>query len=130
MQPAKKAFTFIEVIVALAIVAIALTALLRLHLISINMTDRTNVRTQAVLLAQSKMDEVTADVSPYVGVTNGTIRRNQLDFNWQRRITELNIPQLDKNDFDTLRRVDVDVSWKHGNNNKHINLTTYVTNVK
>ena len=130
MRHAKNAFTFIEVIVALAIVAIAITALLRLHLISINMTDRTNTRIQAVLLAQSKMDEVITDVSPYVGVTNGTIRQNQLDFNWQRSITELHLPQLDKNDFDTLRRVDVDVSWKHGNNNKHINLTTYVTHAK
>ena len=44
-------FTFIEVVMALAIVSIALVALLRLHLVSIRMADTINVRSHPLLLA-------------------------------------------------------------------------------
>ena len=52
-----KAFTFIEVIVALTVVSISLLALLRLHLISIRMTETAEITSQAVFLADQKLAE-------------------------------------------------------------------------
>ena len=45
----RKAFTLVEVIVALVIVSISLLGLIRLHLISISMADAAEITSQAVL---------------------------------------------------------------------------------
>ena len=127
MKYCKNAFTLIEVVVALAIVAIAVAALLRLQLISINTTDSTAATTQALSLAQQKMDETLANLSTLSGTDQGTTCYGSDQLNWKRQITDLNLQNLNKNDFAPLRRVLVDVSWKQGSHNKHISLTTYVT---
>ncbi|MBN2376890.1 MAG: prepilin-type N-terminal cleavage/methylation domain-containing protein [Sedimentisphaerales bacterium] len=126
MQYNKNGFTFIEILAALAIVAIAVVALLRLQLISINMTDRTDLTTRALFLAQQKIDETLALLSPPSGTDHGTIRRDAGELNWKREITDLNINRLNQSDFAPLRRVLVEVSWKQGNHNKQISLTTYI----
>ena len=122
----RNGFTFIEILVALAIVAIAVIALLRLQLISINMTDQTDLTTRALFLAQQKIDESLAHLSPPPGTDHGTVRRDAGNMNWKREITDLNINRLNQSDFAPLRRVLVEVSWKRGNHNKHISLTTYI----
>jgi len=127
MKHYKNGFTLIEVVIALAIVAIAVAALLRLQLISINMTSSTATTTQALFLAQQKMDETLANLSYPSGTDQGTIQQGRDELNWKREITDLQLQNLNKNDFAPLRRVLVDVSWKQGNHNKHISLTTYVT---
>ena len=58
-----RAFTFVEVVVALTIVSISLLALLRLHLISIRAVSKAQVKTQAVFLANEKIAEKINDVS-------------------------------------------------------------------
>jgi len=128
MHSKNNAFTLIEVIAALAVVAIAMVALIRLHLISINMTDSTDVSTQAALLAQEKMTAALSDAlsDRPIASQGGDIRQNNRQFNWQSQITDLHLPQLDGSDLTGLRRVRTDVSWKHGRHDKHVTLTTYV----
>ena len=48
-------FTLLEIMVALAIVAIALVPLLRLHLLSLDATIRSQDLTTAILLAQGQL---------------------------------------------------------------------------
>ena len=123
-------FTLIEVLVALAVVAIAVSALLRLQLISIKMTDNTVVSTHALFLAQQKMDETIAQSSLGAGTATGSITLNNRELNWRRTVTDLCLPELDRKDFALLRRVEIDVNWTRGSADKRLNLTTYVTDIK
>ena len=125
-----RAFTFIEVVVALAIVSISMLTLLRLHIISINMVDKAQITSQAVFLADEKIAETLAAGYPEEGTNSGTVEKNGLTLNWQTKVTNLRLAQLDEVDITGLRKVHVDVSWKQGVNPKHLRMSTYVADRK
>jgi len=80
-------FTLLEVVVALAIVAIALVPLLRLHLLSLDATVRAQDLTTAVLLAQGRMAAMRAFPDP--GEEDGTFEDPELTrFRWHTTVTE------------------------------------------
>jgi prepilin-type N-terminal cleavage/methylation domain-containing protein len=120
-----KAFTFIEVIVALTIVSISLLALFRLHLISIRMTETAEITSQAVFLAAEKMAEKLASEQKE-DFDSGIVEKNGLPLYWQTEITELRSPQLDEANITALRKVLVDVTWKQGTGHKRLQMSTYV----
>ena len=121
-----RAFTFVEVMVALAIVSISLVALIRLHIISINMTDTAEITSQAIFLAEGKIAEALAGGYPKEGTNSGTVEKKALAFNWQTEVTELRPAQLAEADVTGLRNVLVDVSWKQGTGRKHLQMATYI----
>jgi len=123
-------FTFVEVIVALAIVSISLLALLRLHMISISMADTAQITSQAVFLADEKIAETLALGYPEVGTDSGTVEKNALCLHWQTEVTHPQSPQLDEANITGLRKILVDVSWKQGVGRKHIQMSTYVADRK
>jgi prepilin-type N-terminal cleavage/methylation domain-containing protein len=125
-----KAFTFIEVIVALTVVSISLLALFRLHLISIRMTETAEITSQAVFLAGQKIAEKLALGYPKEETDSGIVERNGLSLHWQTEVTDLQSPQLDEADITGLRRVLVDVNWKQGTGRKHLQMSTYVADWK
>ncbi len=125
-----KAFTFIEVIVALTIVSISLLALFRLHLISIRMTETAEISSQAVFLASEKMAEKLALDYPKEETDSGTVEKNGLTLYWQTEITDLQLPQLDEMNITGLRKILVDVGWKQGTGCKHLQMSTYVADRK
>ncbi|KPK76926.1 MAG: hypothetical protein AMJ79_04975 [Phycisphaerae bacterium SM23_30] len=150
-MPSKyRAFTFIEVITALAIVAIALAVLIRLHIFSINLTDRAETTTQAVLLAEEKMTEMLAQPLPKLQTAGSSERRGNHHFHWQTEITDLVTPTLvplpsdlinpaqagtqslrDLTDFNQadlapLRRIRIMVNWYEGRHQKQVSLTSYI----
>lgn len=122
----KRAFTFVEVLVALVIVSISLLALLRLHIISISMTDTAEITSQAVFLANEKIAETLAPGYPEEGTNTGTVEKNALYLHWRTEVTDLQPSQLGELHIDGLRRIFVDVSWKQGIRRKHLQMSTYV----
>ena len=124
------AFTFVEVIIALAIVSISLLALIRLHILSIDMTDAARITSQAVLLAEEKIAESLACGYPEPASKSGTVKKKALSFNWQTEVTDLKLPQLGRANIGGLRKVSVDVSWKKGIGRKHLHMLTYVADRK
>ena len=126
----KGAFTFIEVLVALAIVSISLLALLRLHIISISMTDTAEITSQAVFLANEKIAETLALGYPEEGTNTGSVEKKALYLHWRTEVTDLQPSQLGELDIDGLRRIFVDVSWKQGIRRKHLQMSTYVADRK
>ena len=126
----KSAFTFIEVIIALVIVSISLLALIRLHLISISMTETAEITSQAVFLANEKIAETLALGYPEEGTNSGTVEMNALDLLWQTQVTSLQPSHLVGMDIAGLRRIFVDVSWKQGIRWKHLQMSTYVADKK
>ena len=126
----KSAFTFIEVLIALVIVSISLLALIRLHLISINMTDAAQIKSQAVLLANEKIAETLALGYPEEGTKSGTVEMNALGLHWQTEVTDIKPHQLNELDIVGLRRIFVDISWEQGIKLKRIQMSTYVADRK
>ena len=120
------AFTFIEVLIALAIVSISLLALLRLSMISARMVENAQTISQAVFLADEKIAETLAIGFPEEGTRSGTVEKNGLRLNWETKVVNLESIQLDAGDVAGLRKVLVDVSWKQGVSPKHLRMSTYV----
>lgn len=121
-----QAFTFVEVIVALAIVSISLLGLIRLHLISIRMVEAAEVTSQAVLLAEEKIAETLALGYPKEGTKSGTVEKNALCLRWRTEVTDLQSRRLAEADITGLRRIWVDVGWKQGAGYKNLQMSTYV----
>lgn len=120
------AFTFVEVMIALAIVSISLMALLRLHVISVHMAENAQTISQAVFLADKKIAETLAISSPEEGIRSGTVEKNGLRLNWETRVESLQSTQWEGGDVAGLHKVLVDVSWKQGENPRHLRMLTYI----
>jgi len=116
--------------IALIIVSISLMALLRLHLISAHMVDKAQIMTQAVFLADEKIAEMLAADLPEEGIRSGAVEKDGLKLNWRTRVEDLQSFQLDTGKIDGLWRVLVDISWKQGNNPRHLRMSTYVADRK
>jgi prepilin-type N-terminal cleavage/methylation domain-containing protein len=126
----KSAFTFIEVLIALVIVSISLLALIRLHLISIRMTEAAGITSQAVLLANEKISETLAAGFPEEGTDSGSVELNALCLNWRTEVTNIEPYHLGDMDIAGLRRILVDISWEEGIRRKHLQMSTYVADRK
>ncbi len=127
-QTKNSGFTFIEVVMALAIVSIALVALLRLHLVSIRMADTSNVRSQALMLAREKIEEQLATGFPQTSTNTGTEHINSLKLKWRTEVTEAELPTINGIRINDLRRISVNVRWDQGPGQKEVKLSTLVTN--
>ncbi|UCG59182.1 MAG: type II secretion system protein [Phycisphaerales bacterium] len=125
-QERARAFTFIEVIAALAIVSIALLGLLRLHLFSISMADKAERTAQALLLAQEKIAEILAHGYPEQGTTSSTAEIDNITMHWQTHVTDLSMPSLGETQTRGMRKILASVTWQDGANQKNLQLSTYV----
>ena len=123
-----RGFTFIEVVMALAIVSIALVALLRLHLVSIRMADTSNVRSQALMLAREKIEEQLAIGFPQTSTNTGIEHINSLELKWRTEVTDAELPAINGIRINDLRKISVNVRWSQGPGRKEVKLSTLVTN--
>jgi general secretion pathway protein I len=85
-----RAFTLLEVMVAMAILGIALLGLLGLHHQSIQSVIRAQQTTRASMLAQAVMTEAELERFPDLGVTSGNFEASFpgefKDFRWERKV--------------------------------------------
>jgi general secretion pathway protein I len=117
-------FTLLEVLVAVAIVAIALVTFMGLHLRSLDATIRAQDLTTAVLLAQGKM--ATMGEFPDTGEEQGKFEGPELErFQWATAVTEHTLDALDGGQVVTVRRLEVTVSWADGQKTHHYTLEAY-----
>ena len=117
-------FTLLEVLIAVAIVAIALVAFMGLHLRSLDATIRAQDLTTAVLLAQGKM--ATMGEFPDTGEEQGKFAGPELErFQWATAVTEHTLDALDGGQTVTVRRLEVTVFWVDGQQTHHYTLEAY-----
>lgn len=118
-------FTLLEVLVAVAIVAIALVTFMGLHLRSLDATIRAQDLTTAVLLAQGKM--ATMGEFPDTGAEQGKFEGPDLErFQWATAVTEHTLDALsDGGQIVMVRRLEVTVSWVDGQQTHHYTLEAY-----
>lgn len=99
----QKAFTLIEVMVALAIVAISLAIIMTAISEGLGTARDLRDRTFAIWIAQNKISELRlANSIPEVGETSGEIQFGHQDWLWEASVTESGV--------ENLLRVDVAVS--------------------
>ena len=117
-------FTLLEVLVAVAIVAIALVTFMGLHLRSLDATIRAQDLSTAVLLAQGKM--ATMGEFPDTGEEQGKFEGPELErFQWATAVTERMLDALEGGQTVTVRRLEVTVFWADGQQTHHYTLEAY-----
>jgi general secretion pathway protein I len=100
--PPNRGFTLVEVLVALAILAIALAAASRSVALSTESTHDRKLQVLAGFVAENRMAELAARRAwPGTGLIQGTERQAGVDFNWQGEV--FSTPHL------RLRRVEIRV---------------------
>src|SRR5919108_3458764 len=110
LQAHTPGFTLLEVLVAVAIVALALVTFMGLHLRSLDATIRAQDLSTAVLLAQAKM--TTMGEFPDTGEEQGKFEGPELErFQWATAVTEHTLDALDGGQPVTVRRLGVTVFW-------------------
>lgn len=118
--------------VAIAVIAIALVPLLRLHLLSLDATLYAQDLTTAVGLAQEMMAKMPPQPEP--GDDQGTFDAAVYErFKWQISVgekEEMTMPDLEVTEGGVLptfeiQRIDVTVSWVDGADEKRYTLESY-----
>ena len=98
-----KGFTLIEVMVALTIVALSLTAVTASISQMIGAAESMRNRTYASWIAQNRIAELRLETeAPRVGSSNGEVEYANTDWEWETEVSETGV--------DDLFRVDVSVS--------------------
>ena len=141
--PDDTGFTLLEVMVAVAIVAIALVPLLRLHLVSLDATIWAQDYTTAVMLAQKTMTEKMAPIPSErelgereagelePGEENGTFDEPAYArFQWQTLIEEKEELTLGEAAQPLeVQRIQVTITWQDGQRSRAYQLESYVVHV-
>lgn len=104
-------FTLLEVMIAVAIIAIALTTLLGSQSQSVSFANNAKFETMAALLAQSKMSEITTQKAN--GLTNdrGDFGEDYPGYSWELSVSDLAIPPEVADISNYLKQVDLTVTW-------------------
>jgi general secretion pathway protein I len=102
-RPISRGFTLLEVMVALVIVSLSLTAVAASMSQMINAAQTMRDRTYASWIAQNRIAELRlAATIPDVGASNGEVEYANTDWSWRAVISETGV--------DDLYRIDVSVS--------------------
>ena len=96
-RPRACGFTLLEVMVALAVIATAFTALLGLHARNIRLAARDQAYTRALFLARELIANAELGPFPEVGLANGdfeTLHPGRYpDFRWERTVNDTALPR-------------------------------------
>ncbi len=120
----RQGFTLIEVLLALSLAATAVIALLRLHVISIRMVDRSQTQVQAAALAEQKMAELMMAGWPPLGTDTGSLEQEGRDYRWRTEVTDWKLPEPIRVDHLPARRILVEIYWDQGKKEKKVQLVS------
>jgi len=103
-------FTLLEVMVAMAIIAITLMAVLGSQSQSVSMASESRFTTTAALLAQSKMAEIEIATPEDLTSDSGDFGENFPNYHWELNVTHVTFPGAE-DIADHLKQIDLNVSW-------------------
>ncbi len=118
-----KGFTLLEVMIAVALVAIALTTLLGSQSQSVSFANSAKFETMAALLAQSKMSEIAIQAKDTLSSDSGDFGDDYPGFAWEATVSDISAGGL-YNISDYLKQIDLTVTW--GVFNYNLRLYHYV----
>jgi len=115
-------FTLLEMMIAVSIIAIVLTAIYRLHSQTLMMNSEARFQTMAPLLAQSKLAELELLALSDLGDGSGDFGEDLAGYSWQVTVTEIENELLEKVQ-ENFKKIDVTVQFNESN--LTYNLATY-----
>jgi prepilin-type N-terminal cleavage/methylation domain-containing protein len=111
MWRSRRAFTLLEVMIAVAFIGIAMLALMSLHRSDLDSVIRAQDLTRAAMLAQQVMSTAEVERFPLPGQTRGDFaheyRGEFANFRWEREVDVMS-------DFPDMCRVRVTIFYGHG----------------
>ena len=108
-QKPASGFTLLEVLIAMAIMAIVLVSVYRMHSQTLTMATATRFYTQAPLLAQSKMAQLEASSSELVSGDSGDFGEKFPGYGWSVSTEAVSSEALGEG-AENLKRIDVTVT--------------------
>jgi general secretion pathway protein I len=115
-------FTLLEVMVAMAVLSIVLVSVYRMHSQTLTMNTAARFYTQAPLLAQKKMAEVSTTSSGIFASDSGDFGEDFPGYSWQVSANDVSSELLGEV-ADDFKRIDVTVAYL--NNQFSYRLTTF-----
>lgn len=113
----KSGFTLLEVMIAMALLAIALLAVFQLQSQSLSMAGEARFKTKAVLLAQMKMADLEATETLSMENTKGDFSPDHSEYAWTAQVTDTQIAKL--------KRIEVKVFHKASSKENSYRLVLY-----
>ena len=114
----ERGFTLLEVMIALAILALVGVAFLRAQASSVRLVNESVQVSLATLLAKEKMAEMEGEQNLEPGKKSGTSEEAWMTFRWEQKVTPADIP--------LLRKLEVAVSWMEGGGERRVEFTRYL----
>ncbi len=122
-----KGFSLLELIIAVAVLAIGLVGILQIFPVGLRASQRAGMMTKAAFLAQNKIEEVKisgfdaiAELPPKIPLSG-----SEGDFEWEIAIDEVDLEGLESDD--DMRQITVTVRWPERNRVRSKDFVTYVT---
>ena len=106
-------FTLLEVMIAVAVLAIAMTAILGLQSRSLTLAAESRFHTTAALLAQDKMSEMAVMDMANLTSDSGNFGDVFSDYSWRVSVQSADLPGLEKMSG-RLKRIDLEVTCGEG----------------
>jgi general secretion pathway protein I len=106
-------FTLLEVMVAMAIIAIALTAVLGSQSQGVSLASEAKFNTTAPLLAQSKIAEIEVAEAVDLSGGSGDFGEDFPGYTWEFSVEDI-VFEKPENVSDLLKQIDLKVSWGDG----------------
>jgi len=104
-------FTLLEVMVAMAIIAIALTAVLGSQSQSLSLASEAKFSTTAAFLAQGKMAEIEAEKPEDLTSDSGDFGEDFPGYRWDKTVNDVTLDEPE-GVSDHLKQIDLTVSWE------------------
>ena len=116
-------FTLLEIMVAMAIIAIVLVAVYKMHHQTIDMNNAASFHTRAPLLAQKKIAEIKSRTLNDIADDEGGFGEDFPDYHWQMTVEDVESELLG----DAARRLKkIDVTVSHGQDEVGYQIRTYI----
>ena len=103
-------FTLLEVMVAISVIAIALTAVLGSQSQSMSIASEAKFNTTATLLAQLKMAEIDTGYSEDLSTDSGDFGEEFPNYRWELTVSEVMYP-VSEGDSESLEQLDLVILW-------------------
>ena len=118
MPPRRRGFTLVEILATLVLVAIILPVAMSGISLALNVADESRRQTEATSLAQTKMAEIVAGQQWQAASLAGDFAPDRPEYRWVSQVRDWQ--------GTTLKELDVQVFWRHGNRDRSVALSTLV----
>jgi general secretion pathway protein I len=115
----QQGFTLLEVMVALAILAITLVIIFSQQAISINMGNEARIITKATLVARERMAGLITQERLPIGEEEGKVQEAIPPMKWKQMVEE--------SSTEGMKKITVLIQWQDGDRERDVRLVTYVT---